>query len=181
MKADAPALLSHIQENSPTLISNHLHRQGNLLAAVTAEAAEDIAGKALAVDSNQHRLFGGYVSHDQSQMFVRVGITLVGDNGKLAILVRQLRLSHPMHQFLVTTTVGNKVGDTHNLNPELLRHGLKLRQARHGAIFIHDLTDDPGGVEASQPGQVNDRLSMARPHQNTTVPGTQGEHMTGAD
>ena len=43
-----------------------------LLAAVAAHAAEDVAGDALAVDAHQDRLRRRDVAHDQRDVLVRV-------------------------------------------------------------------------------------------------------------
>ena len=168
METNAAPFLPHIQENTPLLPSDTLHCQRNLLSTITAKTAKDIAGKALTMNPDQHRLPGRYVSHHQGDMLIRVDITPVGNSSKLTILRWQLCLGHLVYQLLVTAAVSNKVSHTHYLNPMPVGEFLKLRQPRHRAIFIHNLADNTRWIETSQPCQVNYSLGVPRPYQNTT-------------
>ena len=62
MKANPSSLLPHIQQDTPTLLSNVLHGQSNLLTTITPEATKHIAGKALTVNPHQHRFLIGYIT-----------------------------------------------------------------------------------------------------------------------
>ena len=56
----------------------------------------------------------------------------------------------------------------------------QVGHAGHGAVFLHDLADHPGRVEAGDLGQVDRGLGLAGAHQHAAVPGAQGENMAGA-
>ena len=63
----------------------------------------------------------------------------------------------------------------------MLGHGDQIRQAGHGAVFFHYLANHPGGVEAGQPAQVNDGLSMAGARQDAALVVAQREQVAGLD
>ncbi|MBA7583926.1 hypothetical protein ES708_25877 [subsurface metagenome] len=152
MEADAPPLLPHVEKDAPPLFGDVFHGQANLVAAVAAKTAKDIAGKALAMNPDQGRFPGVHIPHHQGDMFIRVDITPVDNSSKLTISGRQLGFGHPVHQFFVAAAVGDEVGHRDYLDAELIGDYLKLGQPRHGAVFVHNLADNAGGIEPGQPG-----------------------------
>ena len=72
VEADAAALLAHVDDDAAALLGDHLHRLLELLAAVAAHAAEDVAGDALAVHAHEHRLIAVDVAHDEGDVLVGV-------------------------------------------------------------------------------------------------------------
>src|SRR5258708_22224847 len=55
-QADAPPLLAQVQDHARALGGDHLHGAVELLLAVAPEAVEGVAGEALGVGPQQHRL-----------------------------------------------------------------------------------------------------------------------------
>ena len=56
-EADAAAFLAEVDEGAFAFLFDHLHGGGELGAAIAAGAAEDVAGEAFAVDSDEDGLF----------------------------------------------------------------------------------------------------------------------------
>ena len=71
-QADAPPFLAHIQEDAPSLLLDLGHGGGQLLAAVTAEGAEGVAGEALGVDPAEDVLAVADVPLDQGDVVLSV-------------------------------------------------------------------------------------------------------------
>lgn len=113
-------------------------------------------------------------------MLVGVEITLIGDRGKLAVFRGQPGFSYAAYQLLMSAPVGDKVGDTDDLDSELPGCHFQLWQARHCAIIIHNLTDDACRVKSCQPGEVDNSFGMPGPDQNPAIPRPEWKHMSGA-
>ena len=71
----------------------------------------------------------------------------------------------------------NEVLDRDDLQTKVLSQLHQLWHPRHGAIFIHDLTDDPCRRESRQTGQINRALRLASSLQHATSPRPQREDM----
>ena len=54
----------------------------------------------------------------------------------------------------------------------------EVRQPRHGAVIVNDLTDHAGRVVAAETGDIDCRLRMAGAHQHPALARLQLEHMT---
>lgn len=54
-------------------------------------------------------------------------------------------------------------------------------QTRHGAVVVHDLADDAGGLEAGEPRQIDRALGLAGAHQRPAALGTQREDVARGD
>src|SRR5215813_9658812 len=64
-ESDPSAFLQLINENADTAVGNFSEGKMELVAAVTTAGAEDIAGQALRVDAQKHRIIARDVSHHQ--------------------------------------------------------------------------------------------------------------------
>ena len=102
---------------------------------------------------------------------------LVGDDGEIAVCRREVRLRNPVHQALLVLAELDEIGDGGDLQPVLFREFVQVGAARHGAVIVQDLADDPGGLEAGQVRQVNDALGMPGADQDAAVARRQRENM----
>ena len=66
-QADAAAFLKLINQNAGAVLGNLLQRKVQLIAAVAAAGAENIAGQALRMDANERRVLRREVAHHQRQ------------------------------------------------------------------------------------------------------------------
>ena len=74
---------------------------------------------------------------------------LIGEDAHLPIaaIFRGHGLTRGFHHLIVhTRAIGNQVADRADLQIMLFGKFHQLRQARHGAVFVHDLTDHRAGV-----------------------------------
>jgi hypothetical protein len=56
----------------------------------------------------------------------------------------------------------------------------QVRNARHGAVVVHDLADHGGRGQAREGGEVDRRLGLAGALEHAALPGAQGKDMAGA-
>ena len=63
----------------------------------------------------------------------------------------------------------------------MLRKGHQIRHARHGAVIIHDLTNDAGGIEPRKTREIHRRFRVAGAHQRAAFPRHQRKDMAGRD
>ena len=64
-----------------------LHGESHLLAAVTPDAAEGVAGEAFAVDADEYGGIAGNLPLDEGHVLVRVDLAAVGDGCELPYAV----------------------------------------------------------------------------------------------
>ena len=110
-QTNTTALLTHINDSAAAFLFNHLQSSCQLVAAVTAQAAEGITGQALAVYAHEHVLFTGNITLDNSNMAKAVQIVFIRNNAEIAVFSRQCRLSSTMHHFFVCLAISNKLGN----------------------------------------------------------------------
>ena len=128
--------------------------------------------------AHQHRTAGGDVALDQRHMLGRIdggGIDL--DVERPAMGALHLGLGHDFDQMVVAQPVGDQVGNGGDLQPMTLGEGDEIGQPGHGAVVVHDLADDAGGVETGQPREIDGGLGMAGAHQHAAFLGDQREHV----
>ena len=83
-ESDAASLLSHVYESADAFFGDLGHGGVELFAAVAALAAEDVAGEAFGVDSDEHGCIGVDFAHGQCEVFGGVYVALVGDATEIA-------------------------------------------------------------------------------------------------
>ena len=129
---------------------------------------------------HQHRLVAREVALAQHDMFVPVGGVGIDAHGPFPAEFRGDGLFiHDLHQVIVAAAVGDEIADRADLKPVQLREADEVGQARHGAIFLHDLADHARRVEPGKARDIDRGLGMARAHQHTAIARTQREHMPG--
>ena len=53
----------------------------------------------------------------------------------------------------------------------------RVGHARHGAVIVHDLADDAGGIETGEPGEVDGGFGVTGAHQHAAFARDQREDM----
>ena len=101
------------------------------------------------------------------------------DDPVLAVLGRQLRRGHLLHELLVRDAVLDEVGDGDDEEVVLLSELHEVWHARHRAVLVHDFADDACRIEPGDARQVDSRLGLAGPLDHAAAARAQGEHVTG--
>jgi hypothetical protein len=96
-EADAPALLSEVEQHTALRVPDHLEGAFQLLAAVAPQGAEDITCEALRVDPYQQILCAANVPKHESQMLLGILVVLVHDQAKLPLVGRHTRTNSRFH------------------------------------------------------------------------------------
>ena len=91
----------------------------------------------------------------------------------------QRTVTYFFKQRLGAAAVFDQIGNGANF--QAMRGGkhLQIRQARHGAVVIHDLANHPRRRAASHRRQVAARFGMAGAHQHTAINGLQRKDVAG--
>ena len=136
------------------------HRGVELLAAVAAFGAEDVAGQAFAVDPHQHVLLVLYIAVDQREVLERVHFGAVGGDPEFTEDGGQPGVFAADDEVFVAAAVGDEVGHRAPLEVEFLAELVELRNPRHGAVVVHDFADHTGRGESGEAGEVDRRLGV---------------------
>ena len=93
----------------------------------------------------------------------------------------KIHLGGAGHQPVVLQAIGNKIGDGGDFQIVFLGERHQFRQPRHGAIIVHDLTDDAGGNQPGEPRHIHRRFGMSSTHQHAAVTSDQRKDVAGRD
>ena len=148
-----------------------------LVAAVAARRAEDVAGQALRVHAHQHRLGRAHLAHHQRHVVLAVDQALEGVDAEVPVRGGQVGLGDLAHQPLRLHAVADQVADRDHADAVLAAERLELRRARHRPVLVHDLADDAGRVEAGEPRQVDRGLGLAGAREDAAGLRAQREHV----
>ena len=151
-----------------------------LVAAVAAQRVEDVAGQALGMDADEHVVGALDVAVHERDVVLARQLLAEGDRLELAVLRRQPDGDLARDQLLVAAPVLDQVGDADEL--QLVARAVRdqVGDAGHRPVLVHDLADDPGGVQAGQAREVDRRLGLARAAQDAAVAGAQREDVARA-
>ena len=178
-KANATALLSHVKEHSGAFFFDALHGLVELGSTVAATGGEDIPREALAVNAHQGRLGGGNLAFHKRDVVHAIHERTVEVEVEIAKVGWHVDCLFVLHELLAFTAVSDEVLDGTHLEPMFLFEFHEIRQAGHGAIFLHDFANDSGGIEACQARQVNGSLGVARTAQDAASLRLKRENMAG--
>ena len=121
------------------------------------DVAQHVGGHVHPVHAHQRRLLGIDLAAGEDGVLGPVEDVAVDQHaGAAAIDAVEGRLQHPLHLALGAPAVGDQVGDGPDLQAVQLGEGDEVGQARHRAVVVHDLADDPGGLQS---GQARDDMS----------------------
>ncbi len=191
-QADPPALVpAQVDDDAATGGDDALEGLVELRAAVAALRAEDVAGQALGVHPDQHRLsFAGRASvvgrACRHHVAVHEREVLGGVDGRpeavgpeLTVPGRQPGLGHPLDQGLGAVPVAHQVVDRDHRQPVLVGEGPQLGCALHGAVVVDHLDQHAGRGEAGEAGQVDGSLRVAPARQHAALAVAEREDVTG--
>ena len=179
-QADAAALLAHVEDAPAALGGDHLHRSVQLLAAVAAGGAEDVAREALGVHADERRRVAGEVAHEEREVLEPVRARAVHPQAEAAVARGHVHLLDALDEGLVLRAEGDEVGDGAEEEPVLRGERLDVRQARHRAVLAHDLAAEADGLQAREAHEVDRRLGVAGAADDAALARLEREHVAGA-
>ena len=98
-----------------------------MFSAITTQTAENIPSQTFTVDPYQHRLITMNLTFNKSHVLIRINFTPICNDYELTILSWQFRLGYPVYQFLMATTISNKLRYTYHLKTKFVRYNFQLR------------------------------------------------------
>src|SRR6266404_6228799 len=104
-----------IDERAAALCDNAFEREVQRLFALARARAEDVAGQAMRVHANQHRIGRGNFAAQQRDVRRTINVALVRDHAKLAVTRAEQRFAGAMNGLLVLQAVANEFGDGQQL------------------------------------------------------------------
>ncbi len=131
-----------------------------------AALVEQVHHRKRLVDAHQRFGVGRQRSADQHEVR-RIGkLVAVDDQPERAVRRHQRPFGKPLDQAFGAAAVMDQVGDRADLETVRLREQHEIGQARHRAVFLHDLADHGGGRAAGQVRQIASGLGVpgARQH-----------------
>ena len=115
-------------------------------------------------------------------MFGVVHVAGVHVGRELAAGMRgQARFRHVVDQGIVLQAVVDQVGDRRDLEAVFNGEGFQVGQARHTAVFVHDLANDAGRPQTGQPREVDRAFRLAGAHQHTALARAERKDVTRHD
>ena len=143
--------------------------------------AEDVAGEALRVDADEHRLALAPAPLHERDVLVPVDVVLVRDGAELAVLGRDRRLGAAPHERVLHHPVADEVRDRDDAAGRARAESCSSsRHARHRAVVVHHLADDAGGRQPREPREVDRALGLAGADEHAAVAGAEREDVAGA-
>ncbi len=94
---------------------------------------------------------------EQAAVEVEAEVTVIG---------RHLDFLNFFYQSLAAAAVGDEGGDGADAELMFLGKGAEVREACHGAVWVHDLDDDTGGMETGEAGEIDSGLGVAGAAEN---------------
>ena len=134
---------------------------------VAALRVHQVPQRVLDMDPDEGRFVRIDLAHDEGEMDRAVDHVAVADHPELAERGRQAALPDPVHRLLVQHAVLDEVRDGADLELVVAREHVEVRPPGHGAVLVHDLDDDGGGLEAREPREVAGRLGVPGPRVST--------------
>lgn len=178
---DAAALLAHVDEDTPAGRVDVAEGIVELVAAVAAPGAEDVAGQTFAVDADGDGVLPVDGSLHQGEVVLAIDERAVEVEVEFAKIGGQLNDFLADDEALLAATVVNEVADRADAEVVFLCEGLQGGEAGHGAVAIHDLADDTGGLESGEASEVDGGLGMAGALEDTAGFGLKWEYVAGLD
>ena len=128
---------------------------------------KDVAGQALGVHPYEHLLLARNIAEYQGDVLCLIHVVAVADDPEFAERRRETRVGHAMDQPLVFQPVGDELRDRDEGQAVLLGEPLEVRTARHRAVRIEDLADDPCGIQPGQSREIDARFGLTDTLQDT--------------
>ena len=179
-QSDASSFLLHVDEHALAFLFDHLHGFVQLFAAVTPLAAEDVARGAGGVYADEDGFVFLPFAFDECHVFQSVALLAEGNEPEVAVLCRHVGFVAHFDERFRLQPVGNHVFDGDDFHVPFLGHLLQFRHAGHGAVFVHDLHEGSGRIEAGHATEVHSGFGVAGATQNAVFLGVERVDMSGA-
>ncbi len=85
----------------------------------------------------------------------------------------------PAHVALVRHAVADEFGDGEHLQVVLAAEVGELRNARHGAVVVHDLADHACGNQSGETGEIDGGFGLSGANQDSAFAGAEREGVSG--
>ena len=85
----------------------------------------------------------------------------------------------PSHVALMRHAIADEFGDGEHLQVVLAAELGKLRNARHGAVVVHDLADDAGGNQSGETREIDRGFGLSGADQHSTFAGAKRKRVAG--
>src|SRR5262249_20170250 len=155
-----------VNQDAQTFFCDRLKGMPYKTAAVAGGGSEDVAVHAARMHAHQHSFGSCHFSAHQRQVILGVEIAGVSDSAKLSVFGLHAAFGYAPHELLVLEAIADDLGHRDHFQAVADAEVLQLRDARHGAVVVHDFADHTGGGEAGHAGQVHRRLGLAGAHQH---------------
>jgi len=177
-----------VDDGSASGFCDHAHGLVESLAAL-AIRGEYIARGASCVNAHQHgTAAGGAVAlvaakgavDERDVAFSAVDFTLVGDHAEVAVAGVDRAFARTGDVSLILKAIADEFGDCEHFKGVLATELDEVGDAGHGAVVLHDFTDDAGGVEPREAGKIDGRLGLAGSDEDSALASAQGKDVSGA-
>ena len=179
-EADAAAFLTQVDEDAATFFGDLAHGCGELLSAVAAERPEAVAGEAFGVDAAEDGRSVIDLPHGEGDVVLAIHAVHEAVDLKVAVLGREFGGGDAFDEDLMLFPVFDELLNVADLEAFFLRKAEEVFAAGHGAVFIHDLAAQAGGLEPGKSGEVDGRFGMALPFEDAPAASFQREKMSRA-
>lgn len=179
-QADAAAFLLHVDDDAFALFFDDLEGGGELVAAVAAEGAEEVAGEAGGVDADEDGFVFFPGAFEDGEVGFGAGGVGVGADAEVAVFGGEVHFDFAVDEAFVFHPVLDEVFDGDDFEFVLLGDFEELGQAGHGAVGVHDFDEDAGGFEAGEDGEVGGGFGVAGTAEDAAGFGAEGEDVAGA-
>lgn len=179
-EADAASFLLDIEDSAASFLFDALHSGVELVAAIAAEGAEYIAGRARGVDADEDGLVGVPVAFFEYHVSLVGGLVVVGDELEVAVIGGHFDGDFFFDEGFFGEAVFDKGLDRDDFEVMLFSDLHEVWEAGHGAVFVEDFDENASGVEACEAGEVNGCLCMSGAAEYAAIFGDEGEDVAGA-
>ena len=180
-ETDAAAFLAHVEEDAFAGVGDSFHGLAQLAAAVATLRAEDIAGKAFAVDADEGGLAVGEVAAGEGKVVSAVDRGAVEVKLEVAVVGGQADDFDFLDEALALAAVFDEVFDGAKFELVSDGEGVEFGQASHGSVVVHNFANDGNRETAGQAGEVNGGFGVSGALEDAAIFGPQGEDVTWLD
>jgi hypothetical protein len=110
-----------------------------------------------------------YVATDKRQVHGIADVVMKGHDAEVAKFRRHQAFTDTLDRGFMLGTVADEIGDGANLESMPVGELLQFRQARHGAVFIHNLANDARGFQSRHAREIHAGLGVSGARQHTAA------------
>ncbi len=114
------------------------------------------------------------VATDEGHVQFVVGVIGVGDHAEISVARGEDGFGNATDVAFMLHAVANEVGDGQEFHAVLAAEFDELRDARHGAVVVHDFADHAGVIEAGQAREIDRRFGLSGADEDSAIAGAQG-------